>query len=117
PVTSGPVDAGAASPEARPHSRGLASGDDIGPDRTAVKLLGGGSSYEAWLAFDELTFAPVVVKVLRPDQVDDPSARRGMEREVRALADVNHPGVVRGLRHDLEHERPHLVLEQVDGPR
>lgn len=96
---------------------GLEPGVAIAPDLTAMRLLGGGSSYEAWLAFDELTYAPVVVKVLRPDQLDVDSSRRGLEREVQALADVNHPGVVRGLRHDTSGERPHLVLEQVDGPR
>ena len=98
-------------------SWGLAPGDPITEDLEAVRLLGGGSAYEAWLAFDQVTWAPVVVKVLRPDQVDSPAARRALLREARALADVNHPGVVRGLRHDVDAARPHLVLEQVDGPR
>jgi serine/threonine protein kinase len=30
---------------------------------------------------------------------------------------VNHPVVVRKLRHDLGAERPHVVLEAIDGPR
>nr|WP_242680676.1 serine/threonine-protein kinase [Nocardioides sp. IC4_145] len=84
---------------------------------TAAKLLGGGSSYEAYLAFDEITYAPVVVKVVRPGLVADASALRGLRREVEALATVNHPVVVRGLRHRLDGDRPHVVLEQVDGPR
>ena len=84
---------------------------------TAMRLLGGGSAYEAWLAFDEITYAPVVVKVVRPDQVADSSSLRGLRREVRALAEVNHPVVVRGLRHDVEGPRPHVVLEHLDGPR
>lgn len=95
----------------------LAEGDAITSDLTAVKLLGGGSSYEAYLAFDEITYAPVVVKVVRPGLVDDESSLRGLRREVEALATVNHPVVVRGLRHVLDGERPHVVLEQVDGPR
>jgi serine/threonine-protein kinase len=82
-----------------------------------MRLLGGGSAYEAWLAFDEITYAPVVVKVVRPDQVADGSSLRGLRREVRALAEVNHPVVVRGLRHDVEGPRPHVVLEHIDGPR
>lgn len=98
-------------------SWGLVDGDPITPDLTAVRLLGGGSSYEAYLAFDEITYAPVVVKVVRPDQVDDPASLRGLAREVEALATVNHPVVVRGLRHELAGPRPHVVLEQVDGPR
>ena len=89
----------------------------IAPGLTAMRLLGGGSAFEAWLAFDEITYAPVVVKVLRPAQVTDRSSLRGLRREVRALTEVNHPVVVRGLRHDVEGPRPHVVLEHIDGPR
>ena len=96
---------------------GFAEGDAITPELTAMRLLGGGSAYEAYLAFDEITYAPVVVKVVRPDQVRDAGSLRGLRREVEALTTVNHPVVVRALRHQLEGERPHLVLEQVDGPR
>jgi serine/threonine protein kinase len=95
----------------------LTEGDRIGPGLSAIRLLGGGHAYEAWLAFDEVTWLPVVVKVLRPGQVDDESSRRGLRREVLALRELNHPVVVRGLRADQEGVRPHVVLEQVDGPR
>jgi serine/threonine-protein kinase len=95
----------------------LKEGDEITPELTAMKLLGGGSAYEAYLAFDEITYAPVVVKVLRPTEVDDERSLDGLEREVRALEIANHPVVVRGLRHELSGPRPHVVLELVDGPR
>jgi len=95
----------------------LAEGDAITPELTAMRLLGGGSSYEAYLAFDDVTYAPVVVKMVRPHLVDDRSTLRGLRREAQALAVVNHPVVVRGLRHVEEGVRPHLVLEQIDGPR
>jgi eukaryotic-like serine/threonine-protein kinase len=95
----------------------LREGDPITAELTAMRLLGGGSAYEAYLAFDEITYAPVVVKVLRPSQVTDRASLRGLRREVAALATVNHPGVVRGLRHVFEGDRPHVVLEHVDGPR
>jgi serine/threonine protein kinase len=98
-------------------SWGLGRGELLTPELTAVKLLGGGNAYEAYLCFDEITYAPVVVKVVRPTQVTDRSTLRGLRREVQALADVNHPVVVRGLRHSLEGDRPHVVLEQIDGPR
>lgn len=96
---------------------GFVEGDPITAELTAVRRLGGGSAYEAYLAFDETTYGPVVVKVVRPDQVDDEHALRGLAREVGALATVNHPVVVRGLRHELDGPRPHVVLEQLDGPR
>jgi serine/threonine protein kinase len=82
-----------------------------------MRRLGGGSAYEAYLAFDEVTFAPVVVKVVRPSRVSDEGTLRGLRREVTALATVNHPVVVRGLRNQIDGVRPHLVLEQIDGPR
>jgi eukaryotic-like serine/threonine-protein kinase len=95
----------------------LGEGDAITDELTAMKLLGGGNAYEAYLAFDEITYAPVVVKVVRPDQVTDESSLRGLRREVATLTGVNHPVVVRQLRHQLEGERPHVVLEHIDGPR
>lgn len=100
-----------------PSSWGFVEGDAITAELTAVRRLGGGSAYEAYLAFDEVTYAPVVVKTVRPDRVEDDHTLRGLAREVEALAVVNHPVVVRGLRHDLTGPRPHVVLEQVDGPR
>lgn len=96
---------------------GFAEGDPITPDLTVAGHLGGGAAYEAFLAFDQITFGPVVVKVIRPDQVQDPHARDGLRREVRALETVRHPVVVRALREDLDGDRPHVVLESVDGPR
>lgn len=101
-----------------PHDEwGFRPGDALTPELTATRLLGGGSAYEAWLAFDEITYAPVVVKMIRPDQVDDPASLRGLAREVTALEKVNHPVVVRGLRNELGGARPHVVLEHIDGPR
>jgi serine/threonine-protein kinase len=98
-------------------SWGLQDGDPITTDLTVVQLLGGGEAYEAYLAFDERTYGPVVVKMLRPRQVDDPESLRGLHREVDMLCSVNHPVVVRGLRAVTGGERPHLVLEALDGPR
>lgn len=96
---------------------GFAKGDPITTDLTAIRLLGGGTSYEAYLAFDDVTYAPTVVKVIRPHRIDDASSLRGLRREVDTLSMVNHPVVARGLRAVLEGERPHVVLEAIDGPR
>lgn len=101
----------------RPDSWTLREGDRLTAELTAIRLLGGGAAYEAYLAFDEVTYAPVVVKVLRPGEVQRRSSQQGLRREVQALADVNHPVVVRGIRHEYDAPRPHIVLEQIDGPR
>lgn len=95
---------------------GFAEGDAITPELTALRPLGGGSAYEAWLAFDEITYGPVVVKVVRPDEAGDEHTVRGMVREAAALDVAHHPVVVRGLRYDADGPRPHLVLEHVEGP-
>jgi serine/threonine protein kinase len=97
-------------------SWGFAEGDAITPELTAMRPLGGGSSYEAHLAFDEITYGPVVAKVVRPAEVDDPRTLEGLVREATALDVAHHPVTVRGLRYDVDGPRPHLVLEHVEGP-
>jgi serine/threonine protein kinase len=95
----------------------FSEGEPIAAELSALRLLGGGTAYEAWLAFDEVTYAAVVVKLLRPGQVDDPASLRGLRREAQTLERVNHPAIARGLRAVLDGDRPHLVLEALDGPR
>ena len=95
----------------------FAHGDEITAGLTAIKLLGGGRSYEAYLGWDEQLFAPVVVKIVRPDRVDDPDTLRNLQRETEMVGRLNHPVIVRGFRAVLAGPRPHLVLENLDGPR
>lgn len=96
---------------------GFEPGAPITADLIAMKLLGGGHVYEAYVAFDEILYAPVVVKVIRPSQIEDHNALRGLARELDCLTRINHPSVVRHFRAVLDGDRPHLVLENVDGPR
>ncbi len=98
-------------------SWGFGEGDDLTDELSVISRLGGGSAYEAYLAFDEVTYAAVVVKVVRPAQVTDEVTLRGLRREIDTLADLNHPALVRALRAAPDAERPHLVLEHLDGPR
>ena len=94
----------------------IGEGDEIASGLTAIRLLGGGNAYEAYLGWDEHLFAPVVVKVVRPDQVADEATLRGLERETDMVGRLNHPVIVRGFRAVLDGPRPHLVLENIDGP-
>ncbi len=87
------------------------------PGRRAVRLLGGGRRYEAYLAWDDDLHALVVVKVLRPGLVDDPPTRAGLAGEVDVLGRLSHPVIVRAFGSDLDGPRPHVVLEFLDGPR
>jgi serine/threonine protein kinase len=95
----------------------LAEGDEIVPGRTALRLLGGGERYEAYLAWDDRLLSLVVVKMLRPSLVHDGKARAALESEAAMLRRLQHPVVVREFDAVLAGERPHLVLEHVDGPR
>ena len=98
-------------------SWGFAEGAEIVPGRYAVRLLGGGHRYEAYLAWDDELRALVAVKIVRPDLVGHPDVLAGMAGEARALDRLSHPVIVRGFDAVLEGERPHLVLELLDGPR
>lgn len=101
----------------RENSWNFAEGDPITDDLTAFRLLGGGEIYEAYLAFDDITYGMVVAKVVRPEYVGSRSAHRGLGREIDALQRLNHPVMLRLLRAETEGERPHLVLEHIEGPR
>jgi eukaryotic-like serine/threonine-protein kinase len=98
-------------------SWGLREGDEILPGRYATSLLGGGRRYEAYLAWDEAMHTLVVAKLVRPALVDSDSARRGLVGEASALGSLSHPAIVRMFDVVLDGERPHIVLEHLDGPR
>lgn len=94
----------------------LRSGDRITSDLIALKKLGGGIAYEAFVAFDERLYSPVVVKVVRPDQTTDVDTLTGVDRETAMLRKLNHPAIVRMFSVDRLGDRPHIVLENLDGP-
>lgn len=98
-------------------SWGFAEGDEIVLGRHAVRLLGGGRRYEAYLAWDDDLRELVVVKVIRPSLVGHDGALAGITGEARVLELVRHPGIVRAFDAVLGGERPHLVLEHLEGPR
>jgi serine/threonine protein kinase len=95
----------------------FAEGDEIVPGRMAVKLLGSGERYETYLAWEERMLSFVVVKVVRPDLVDDDHSLRGLAAEVNLLERLAHPVLLRRFEAVLEGPRPHVVLEHLEGPR
>jgi serine/threonine protein kinase len=95
----------------------LGEHDDIVPGRRALRLLGGGRRYEAYLTWDDHLRALVVVKLVRPDQVADPDALGALAAEAALLGRLAHPMLVRAFGAVLDGARPHLVLELIDGPR
>ena len=95
----------------------LAEGDEIAPGRTALKRLGGGTRYDAYLAFDGDMHSVVVCKVVRPHLVEDERVLRGLAGEWEMLERLNHPVILRGFDAVLDGARPHIVLEHLEGPR
>ncbi len=95
----------------------LEEGEEIAPGRTALKRLGGGHRYDAYLAWDERLHAVVVCKLVRPHLVEDGHTLAGLAGEWEMLERLDHPVIVRGFDAVLDGSRPHIVLEHLEGPR
>jgi len=103
--------------ETLPKTWSFAEDDEIVPGLHTVRLLGGGTRHEAYLAWNEHLHSLVVVKLLRPAFVGERSARASLHAEGEALSSLAHPGLPRLFGGKPDGERPHLVLEHLDGPR
>ena len=103
--------------EALPETWAFQGDDEIVAGLHSVQLLGGGTRHEAYLAWHRRLHSLVVVKLLRPAFVEDPSALASLQAEGEVLASLAHPGLPRLFGGDPCGERPHLVLEHLDGPR
>lgn len=103
-------------PEVDPTKWNFEEGDEIVPGRFALKKLGGGYDYEAYLSWDDKLYALMVAKCLRPHLISDTHALNNMRREAGHLLNLRHPVVVRGFDAVIEGERPHLVMEHLEGP-
>jgi serine/threonine protein kinase len=76
-----------------------------------VRVLGRGGMGETYQARERLTGKVVCVKQLLPEI--DP---RSLLQECRALARLDHPGIVRLRDFDTAAVPPYLVMDYVDGP-
>jgi eukaryotic-like serine/threonine-protein kinase len=95
----------------------LAEGEEIAPGRTALKRLGGGRRYDAYLAWDDRLHALCVCKLVRPHLVGAERALAGLTDEWEMLVRLNHPVIVRPYDLVGAGPIPHLALEHVEGPR
>lgn len=95
----------------------LEEGDEIVPGRYALALLGGGHRYEAYLAWDEELHHVVVAKLVRPHLTTEEHVLRGLKAEADAISALQHPVLLRSFGLVIDGPRPHLVLENLEGPR
>jgi Tol biopolymer transport system component/serine/threonine protein kinase len=92
----------------------LARGEMLGPYRVETKIGQGGMGvvYRAW---DTRLDRRIALKVLRPEQVNDPVHRQRLVREARAASALIHPNIV--TVHDIgsDHNIDFIAMEHVEG--
>src|SRR3954471_24768863 len=66
---------------ARDQSWAFEPGAELTPQHHAIALLGDGVRTETWLAWDTIRWAPVVVKIARPDHVESRRTIESLRRE------------------------------------
>lgn len=80
-----------------------------------LERLGEGASGEVFRGFDRRLGRPVAIKAIHVDRLADPATRRRMEREVRAVASLDHPHIVQMLDSGEEDGRFFAVMGLVEG--
>jgi serine/threonine-protein kinase len=88
--------------------------DRIGPYEVVSEIARGGMGV-VYRARRGPGGAPVALKVLSPQSATTEQHRARLQREVEALRQVEHPGVVRLLEADASAAQPWLALELIEG--
>jgi len=80
-----------------------------------LKTLGSGSMGEVLLARDEVLGRNVAIKTVRPGSTFGAEAQARFEREARATAAMNHPGIVTVFDFGEQDGLHYLVMEFIEG--
>ncbi|TVT58157.1 serine/threonine protein kinase [Amycolatopsis rhizosphaerae] len=91
-------------------------GSELPGRHLALERLGLGHRYETWLVWSVRLWCPAVLKLPRPHEVERLSTREALEREVRALSGIVHPGLPRLIDDGTAESLPYIVIEYIDGP-
>lgn len=82
---------------------------------TLLAKLGEGGMGQVFKARSRKLGRIVALKLIRPEKLNSANAVRRFQREVRAVAQLNHPHVVRAIDADTVGDALLLVMEFVDG--
>ncbi len=91
------------------------AGDVMVDGVRAWALLGTGPHCATWLGWSERLWLPVALKLPLAALPEPERARAALGREVRRLAQVDHPMFQRMLASDLDAPVPYLVTEYIEG--
>src|SRR6476620_997597 len=92
----------------------IAPGSRVGPDEVLAPLGAGGMG-EVWRARDSRLDRSVAIKVLLEEFFEDRDRVARFEREAKALAALNHPGIAAVHSFEAVEGRHILVMELVEG--
>src|SRR5687768_7332256 len=87
----------------------------VGDRYVLEDVIGRGGMAEVYRGRDTVLHRAVAVKLLR-EVTDDPSDRARFVAEAKALARLNHAGLVTVLDAGTAADRPFIVMELIDGP-
>ena len=94
----------------------LTPGTRLGPHEI-IASIGAGGMGEVYKARDTRLDRTVAIKVLPEHLSENAEAKQRLEREARAVSDLNHPNIC--TLHDIGHENgvDYLVMEFLEGER
>ncbi|HEV3263404.1 MAG TPA: protein kinase [Gemmataceae bacterium] len=92
------------------------SGQDliVGP-YVLLDRLGQGGVSQVFKAYHPKSGRLLALKVIRPELLSNPEALGRFHREMRAVAQLNHPNIVNGFNISLDGDRNFFGMEFVDG--
>ncbi|NPV84466.1 MAG: protein kinase [Anaerolineae bacterium] len=89
-------------------------GQNLGPFQL-VGMLGMGGMAAVYKGYDQRLERYVAVKVLRPESLTSSDFIKRFEREAKALAQLNHPNIVKIFDYGESGGKPYLVMEYLSG--
>ena len=115
PVRQPPAPSPRPAAQASPGATAPAAALPVFEGYTLVERLGQGGMGQVWKARRRSDGLLVAIKVLADEYANDQSLVFRFEKEVAALATLDHPGIVKLVGHDFKRRPPFFAMELCDG--